>query len=73
MVADVDLLIEARVVCHSRLKGWDRNVILSVIEELEQFRSWAAETCKQMCVAHRKYGKHAPNCPVADLGLEVDD
>lgn len=40
--------------------------IVRLIEIGRAAENW----CKYECVEFKKYGKHAPNCPVADAGYE---
>jgi len=45
-------------------------LIGDLADELDNWRLWARATCKSLCVDLTTRGHHAPNCPVADMGLD---
>ncbi len=58
-----------------RLASMAPELARTVIEQAEQlarFRQWAQSLCEATTCAETlaRHGRHAPNCPVADLGLE---
>lgn len=42
-------------------------LLCKLSDELEKWHHWAREWCENNCTDFFKYGKHAPNCPVADM------
>ncbi len=38
----------------------------------EEIVLYLIETCKLRCADYKQYNRHEPNCPVMDLGLDID-
>lgn len=46
--------------------------VIAQAETIAAFQQWAQSMCEQTCGPFRPYQRHAPNCPVWDLGLDGD-
>ncbi len=42
-------------------------LLRQLADELEDWHRWARNWCKHHCEGFRPYGRHYPNCPVADM------
>ena len=53
--------------------AWRDAQIERLAARLNEFKEWAESMCHSECgLLLARYGRHAPNCPVRDLGIDQE-
>jgi len=53
--------------------AWRDAQIEQLEDRLRQVEEWARAMCRSECgLLLARHGRHAPNCPVADLGIDKE-